>query len=284
MVQILPKEHDWSEVGQLFGQGATQGYQNRADEMALQKVIGDLGENPSPRQILDAITGAKTYNPAAKQNLFKNYLGAAEFEEIQRRAKASEIGKEQEKQEKREEFEERKRASSVAEKQTDRALDIQENKANKVQKEIHSEQQLNAGLQTVKEMRDIGKKNNLGIGTGIRQVFSSEAAKDAAQYEQLGKSLIPLASTITIRNRQEFETLAHKLFDPSIRDSARSGILDAMENIILRELGNKGERIAEETGQSKKIPEGKIRVRDKKTGKTGTVTPFEGMDAKYDRI
>ena len=90
MVTILPKENDWSEAGQLFGSGLTQGYQNRADEMALQKAISGLGDNPTPRQILDAVTNTKTSNPAAKQNLFKNYLGAAEFEEVKRHAKASE--------------------------------------------------------------------------------------------------------------------------------------------------------------------------------------------------
>jgi len=89
MVTILPKENDWSEVGQLFGQGATKGYQNRADEMALQKAIGGLGENPTPRQILDAVTGTKTYNPTSKQNMFKNYLGAAEFEELQKKNKTA---------------------------------------------------------------------------------------------------------------------------------------------------------------------------------------------------
>ncbi len=90
MVQILPKEHDWSEAGQLFGQGATQGYQNRSDEMALQKAIVGLGNNPTPRQILDAVTNTKTVNPASKQNLFKNYLGASQFEELQAHNRASE--------------------------------------------------------------------------------------------------------------------------------------------------------------------------------------------------
>lgn len=88
MVTILPKEHDWADAFQSIGQGVSQGYQNRADEMALQKTIGGLGDNPTPRQILDAVTGTKTYNPQSKQNLFKNYLGAAQFEEIQKQHKA----------------------------------------------------------------------------------------------------------------------------------------------------------------------------------------------------
>lgn len=58
--------------------------------MALQKAVGDLGPNPSPRDVLNAVTKTKTYNPASKQNLFKNYLGASEFEEVQRSHKANE--------------------------------------------------------------------------------------------------------------------------------------------------------------------------------------------------
>lgn len=84
MVTILPKENDWSDAFQSIGQGVAQGYTNRSDEMALQKAIGDLGENPTPRQILDAVTGTRTYNPESKQNLFKNYLGVAQFEELQK--------------------------------------------------------------------------------------------------------------------------------------------------------------------------------------------------------
>lgn len=90
MVTILPKENDWSDAFESFGSGLTGGYQNRSDEMALQKAIGGLGKNPSPRDILDAVTKTQTYSPASKQNLFKNYLGAAEFEEVQRSHKANE--------------------------------------------------------------------------------------------------------------------------------------------------------------------------------------------------
>lgn len=68
----------------------TQSYQNSADESALQKSISSLGDNPSPRQILDAITGTRTYSPQAKQTALKNYLGVSEFEELKRKAIAQE--------------------------------------------------------------------------------------------------------------------------------------------------------------------------------------------------
>jgi len=220
---------------------------------------------------MQAILGTKTYNNQAKQNFFKNTMGIEEFKATQQKLKA-------EKEQESAEFEERKRSTGKSEEQRDRQLDIMENKAIKTHARAATDDQIKAGIQTVKEMRDIGKKGNLGVGTGIRKVFSGEAAKDAGTYEQLGKSLIQLSTTIPIRNKLEFETLAEKLYDPSIRDAEREGILDAMENILNRSLLDNTKE------EAPKTPEGKIRVKDKVTGKTGTVTPFEGMDAKYDRI
>lgn len=86
MVTIVPPDEDWSKAFRQLGEGMGEGYQNRSDEVALQNAITSLGENATPRQILDAITKTKTYSPESKQNLFKNYLGAAEFEEAQKSA------------------------------------------------------------------------------------------------------------------------------------------------------------------------------------------------------
>ena len=95
---------------------------------------------------------------------------------------------------------------------------------------------LQAGLQAIADMRKIGSKGNLGRGSAIGGYFGGETAKDRAEYEQLGKSIISLASNIPIRNKAEFETLAHNLYDPSLPDSAREGILNAMERIINRSM------------------------------------------------
>lgn len=91
-----------------------------------------------------------------------------------------------------------------------------------------------AGIQTINEMRNLRQKGNLGIGASYSPF--SATRQDAAQYEQLGKSLISLASTIPIRNQQEFKTLAENLYDPNITDATAKGILDAMENIIKRNM------------------------------------------------
>lgn len=111
------------------------------------------------------------------------------------------------------------------------------------QKQMQSEQKLQekiAPLQqafgTINRMREIGSKGNLGRGSAIFGALGGETAKDREEYEQLGKSLISFSTSIPIRNRLEFETLADKLYNPSLPDKARQGVLDAMERIINNSL------------------------------------------------
>jgi hypothetical protein len=86
MVQVVPADPGWSEAFQGLGKGLVGGYQNRSDEMALQKSISALGENPTPQAVLKAVTSTKTYNPEAKANFFKQFLGAAKLEETSSKA------------------------------------------------------------------------------------------------------------------------------------------------------------------------------------------------------
>ena len=85
-------------------------------------------------------------------------------------------------------------------------------------------------LSTLDKMKKIGKRGSLGFGTSLSPFASTQ--KDAAEYSRLGKSLISLASTIPIRNEKEFEVLSNDLFDPTLTDAKREGILSAMEKII----------------------------------------------------
>ena len=100
--------------------------------------------------------------------------------------------------------------------------------------------QLQSGLSTIQRMREINKKGGLGRGSKFTAQFDEGINKRRGEYEQLGKSLISLASTIPIRNKAEFETLAENLYDPSIPDAKREGILDAMERIIEQGLQEHG--------------------------------------------
>jgi len=106
-----------------------------------------------------------------------------------------------------------------------------------------------AGLETIDQMRKIGEKNNLGRGSGLWAMAGGETARDKEEYERLGKSLISLSSNIPIRNKSEFETLAHDLFDSSLPDQAREGILNAMENIIKRNMSQYQEGEQEDKGE-----------------------------------
>lgn len=105
-------------------------------------------------------------------------------------------------------------------------------------------------LSTIDKMRSIGAKGNLGRGSQLMGFFGGETAKDRGEYEQLGKSLIQLSTTIPIRNRQEFETLAGKLYDPSIPDMEREGILNALQAVIEGSIG--GDMNAEPAESSSK--------------------------------
>ncbi len=91
---------------------------------------------------------------------------------------------------------------------------------------------LEAALDTLSVMEKLGSRGNLGIGTSVRGILSPQARRDRGEYERLGKSLIQYSTNIPIRNRSEFETLAHDLYDASISDDARVGILSAMKRII----------------------------------------------------
>lgn len=262
MVQVLPAYDPWESVGTALTTGF-ETFKERHDENAIQSSIASLGKNASARDILDAITNTNTYSPKAKKSALENYIGASKFDELKRQAQASEeIQKEKNKIEKGK---------------------ISANKSQR--KDLEKVNNVISGLKTIEEMEKIGAKGNLGRGSGVLKHINSETAKDFGKYEQLGKSLIQLSTTIPIRNRQEFETLAEKLYDPTIRDAERQGILEAMKLILTNSIEGliDQEALSFEGSQTEQSQQ-KVKVRNKSTGKTGSVTPYEGMEAKYDRI
>lgn len=107
-------------------------------------------------------------------------------------------------------------------------------------------------LSTISKMKEIGKKNNLGIGTSFKQFINPEARKDAGAYETFGKSLIQFISDIPIRNKAEFETMAHSLYDPSLSDATREGILDSLQYRLEEAMKGYEDEEEEEFSTSKK--------------------------------
>lgn len=95
-------------------------------------------------------------------------------------------------------------------------------------------------LKTIDRMEFLGAKGGMGRGSSWRAVLGGAQAKDFGEYQQLGKSLISFASTIPIRNEKEFDILSANLFDPTIPDSKRSGILKGMRKIINDAMNSEG--------------------------------------------
>lgn len=108
-----------------------------------------------------------------------------------------------------------------------------------------------SGLQTIQRMKELRKQGNLGF-RGPSDLFFPEVRKNRGEYEQLGKSLISLASNIPIRNQKEFETLSEQLYDSTISDARAEGILNAMERIISNAAG--GEELTSGQSVGKEAP------------------------------
>lgn len=92
------------------------------------------------------------------------------------------------------------------------------------------------GLETIKRQRERLKTGLLGTNLWSSRL-SGEGRKVRAGYVQAGKSLIQLASTLPIRNQQEFEALAEDLYDPNLTEETIEGILDEMEALISNSIG-----------------------------------------------
>lgn len=100
------------------------------------------------------------------------------------------------------------------------------------------------GLNILNRQREILASKQLGPKLGglaqapkLIQAATKKGQKARSEYERLGKALISLSTNIPIRNRQEFETLAHNLFDPTMKEAEIEGTLDAMERILKGQLG-----------------------------------------------
>lgn len=114
-------------------------------------------------------------------------------------------------------------------------------------------------LSVIDKMRQLRKKGNLGILSSVQGLWNPETLKDKGEYETLGNSLIQFASSIPIRNKQEFEKLAGHLGDPNITDARAEGILNAMEELIQGNLnqyqmGEEEESVRSNVNTSKKPP------------------------------
>lgn len=222
MVQII-REHRPESTSEKFGRAFANFGQSAASEipkflMQRQEQMAKQAETQRKREAVRNLAGQGIEDlPEDIQKLYvENLLKGRSSEEDFKREKAMKhMGFEHEKE-------------ILGLENTNKASKLSGENQAKLNEKIVP---LQSGLQTIQRMRQIGKGGNLGR-TLTRGIFGGQQAHDRAEYTQLGKSLISLASNIPIRNQKEFETLAHDLYDPSLTDSAREGILDAMERIV----------------------------------------------------
>lgn len=106
------------------------------------------------------------------------------------------------------------------------------------------------GLDIIGGMREIASKKNIGKFSSVLGAFPGETQKDRAEFEQLGKSLIPLvAAGVPIRNQKEFEEYKKVITDPSSPLSTIEGALNGLERIFNQKLTGKDQ---EKSSKSKK--------------------------------
>lgn len=95
----------------------------------------------------------------------------------------------------------------------------------------------------LQRMREIKEKGNIGRFSSVPGFFGGETARDRSEFEQLGKSLIPLvAAGVPIRNQREFDEYKKVITDPSSSLDQIEGAINGLERIFSMKLAGKKEK------------------------------------------
>jgi len=131
-------------------------------------------------------------------------------------------------------------------------ITLQEEKAKEAR--IKAEEPFENALDILNRQERLLKTGHIGSkiafrGTGrkLGSTWSKTGIKARAEYQRLGRSLIGMASTIPVRNRLEFETLAEKLDDPTLPIEELEGTVKAMKRFVSNRLKGRKEIAEEET-------------------------------------
>src|SRR5690606_11141990 len=96
---------------------------------------------------------------------------------------------------------------------------------------------IEGGLGTLEQMKGMLGRGKLGKGSGFSALFSPEVRRDRAEFEQLGRSLIPLVSAgVSIRNQKEFEEYKKIITDPSAYQDEIAGAIAGLESLLSRTM------------------------------------------------
>lgn len=245
MVTIVPaKESLGTSIGKGIANLITTGseaYQNRADEAALQKSISDLGPNASARDILNAITNTQTYSKESKQNLFKNYLGAEEFEEVKRRSRAQE-----------DIAEEKNRISTLGKKGQSDVEALKQNYRELGMPEYEIDLLVNPDV-TPATKQEISKQHSMLVSRGLRQPIPekpTETSQEAISNDDAG---MPTDQTNEVNQGQE---------KPIPVEEAISPEQEAIETQVVKPAIKKDEW-PELTAPQETTPAERVKWRDK---------------------
>lgn len=212
IIQENRRPSSFDKFSQLVGQGVELGTQNlMSRERKNAQELQNRQENSRLRELGFDVEGL---NPELKKEVVSRMLQGRQQENLQQQKYGFENELEGIRQE------------GISNKENQKYKSELNKKANP----------LKTGLKTLQEMKRIVGNGRLGVLSSVGGFFSDKTRQDRAKYSQLGKSLISLASTIPIRNKTEFETLANDLHDPNNTDAYNNGILQAMQEILTRGL------------------------------------------------
>ena len=253
MVQILPKTESFgSQFGKAIGYGAGTGINQGIEEIQNRSILSQ--ENQALNRLygkdFSGIRDPELRN-SALASMLKGEENSINLSTQQKSMQDLQSLKHQHAlEEQREKYDLLTKANQPEILRQEQEAERKEQEAERQEQEKFSP--FESGLETVKRLRTLRKKGNLGIGSS-HSLFP-KTQKDVGEYTQLAKSLIQLSTNIPIRNQIEFETLAGDLINPNITDAHAEGTLNAIEKILKGYLNTrKNSGRGQEVGQGQNV-------------------------------
>lgn len=112
---------------------------------------------------------------------------------------------------------------------------------NSMKQKASDQEKFSTGLNILDEMQSIVDKGDIGFGSQVMGFFGGDTARQRSEFEQLGKSLIPIvAAGVPIRNQREFDEYKKVITNPSSRLSEIQGAINGLRKIFDQKLTSEG--------------------------------------------
>lgn len=143
-------------------------------------------------------------------------------------------------------------------------------------------ERFDVAVDTLRRMQEILDTGNVGTTFGKTLDFTKEfgeAGIARAEFEQLGKSLIPIvAAGVPIRNQREFDEYKRIITNPRAKTEDLQGAIRGLENILTRKSSGHTEKetsgktegfvlIESPSGKRVKVPHNQVEMALNKGGK-----------------